>query len=264
MIYIVLLLLILYVYLTTTEKEGFSIIHREDVLQNKIYRNDKIYDNFYTYIYDDVILTIPYSIELIHLIEPYFYTYGETLCLGSKTGHLTQLLSEANTTTGLESSRSMVKMSQYKYPEINFVHGSYTDPSLFSNNKFNQIIIPLLTIHTLSNFKEVCTTLKKWTVNGGYLFVSFADLKTFPIYKLINHMPSDYFKSNYGYTVELTDHELKETVKDNNLKERTNIQDLYQYNEKQIVYDARLSDFVHVTTLKYKSIPLSVCVFKLK
>jgi len=81
MIYIVIMLLLLYLYLTTLHKEGFALIREEDKLQNKIYRNEKIYDNFYTYVYDDVILTIPYSVELIKLIHPYLYTYGESLCI---------------------------------------------------------------------------------------------------------------------------------------------------------------------------------------
>lgn len=266
MIYVVVLFLILYLYfyLTPSDQEGFALFHKQDSLQNKIYKNEKIYDNFYTYIYDDIILTIPYSIELIQMIHTYFYTYGESLCIGSKTGHLTQLLSKTTVTTGLESSESMVKMSQYKYPDSTFVHGDYLNPRLFERNKFNHIIIPLFTIHTLSNLPELFSTIKQWTVQGGYLFVSFTDIKTFPIYKLVNHTPSSYFSNNYEYTIELNENKLKETIKDNNFKERTNIQDLYDYNEKQIIYDARSHDFIHVTTLKYKSIPMNVAIFKLK
>jgi trans-aconitate methyltransferase len=257
-------ILYLLFHFTPEEKEGFTLLHEQDGLKNKIYKNEKIYDNFYTYIYDDVMLTIPYYIELIQIIHTYFYTYGETLCIGSKTGHLTQLLSKTTQTTGLDTSKSMVKMSQYKYPEGKFLQGDYFDSTLFERNKFNHIIIPLLTIHTLPNISDLFSTLKGWTVQGGYLFVSFTDITTFPVYKLVNHMPSSYFISNYEYTIELKENKLKETIKDNNFKERTNIQELYDYNEKQIIYHARRSDYVHVTTLKYDSIPFYVAVFKLK
>ena len=43
MIYIVLLLLILYLFLTMSEKEGFSVNEIEGIL-NKVYTNEKIYD----------------------------------------------------------------------------------------------------------------------------------------------------------------------------------------------------------------------------
>jgi len=264
MIYIVIMLLLLYLYLTTLHKEGFALIREEDKLQNKIYRNEKIYDNFYTYVYDDVILTIPYSVELIKLIHPYLYTYGESLCIGSKTGHLTQLLSKSTTTTGLESSSSMVMMSKYKYPDIPFVQGDYTKKSLFSANKFNHVIIPQLTLHTLCQFRPLCSTIKDWTVHGGYLFVCFTDIHTFPIYKLINHSPSDYFTSNYEYTVELKDNQLKETFRDKSFKERTNLQQLYSYTEKQIIYEARAEGFLHIKTLRFNSIPMSICVLQYK
>lgn len=266
MIYVLVLLLILYIYFLVTQdgKEGFAFIHDQDLLQNKIYRNENIYDNFYTFIYDDVMLTIPYYIEMIQLIHTYFFTYGETLCVGSKTGHLTQLLSKTVSTTGLESSKSMVKMSQYKYPESTFIHGAYLDKSLFLRNTFNHIIIPLFTIHTIPNITELFSTLKGWTVQGGYLFVCFIDIKTFPIYKLMNLIPSIHFTENYEYTLELKDNQLKETIKDSNFKERINIQDLYDYDDKQIIYEARRCDYLHINTIKLSSLPMSVSIFKLK
>lgn len=263
MIYIVVVLLILYVYLTTLNKEGFAVIQTENTLLTKVYRNENIYDNFYTFVYDDVVLTIPYSVELVRMIQPYLYTYGETLCIGSKTGHLVQLLSSNTKTTGLESSKSMVQMSQYKYPKNKFVHGSYEDVSLFSSNKFNHIIVPQFTLHTISNVRYLYSILKEWMIHGGYLFVCFTDIRHFPVSKLVNHTPSSYFKTNYEYIVELKNNLLTETLKDRS-HERTNIQQLYPYTEQQLVYDAKAEGFKHVKTLKYASIPMSVCVLQYK
>ena len=263
MIYIVVILLLVYIYLTTFDKEGFTL-HKEDSLQNKVYRNENIYDNFYTYIYDDVILTIPYSVELIKMIHSYLYTYGETLCIGSKTGHLVQLLSSYTKTTGLESSNSMVKMSKYKYPEQNFVYGTYDIGSLFSANKFNHVIIPQFTLHTISDFRSLCSIIRTWTVHGGYLFVCFIDIRTFPVYRMVNHAPSTYFKTNYEYAIELKENKIKESFKDKYSKERINIQNLYPYTEQQLVYEAKAEGFRHIKTLKYDSVPMSICVFQYK
>lgn len=263
MIYIVLFLLVLYLYLVSTEKEGFSLLIKQDVLQQKTYRNEKIEDPFYTYNYDDMVLTMPYSIELIQMIHSYFHN-GQTLCLGSKTGHLVQLLSKTTKTVGLDPSIAMVKMSRYKYPRQEFIQGSYLDDSLFPDHKFSQVILPLLTLHTIPQFKELCFTVKDWMIHSGYFFVCFADIRTFPIYKLVNHFPSSYFTSNYEYTVELKENKKIETITDTQHKTRTNIQDLYEYNEKTLIYEARNAGFSHIKTLAFESIPVSVCVFQYK
>jgi ubiquinone/menaquinone biosynthesis C-methylase UbiE len=263
-IYIVLFLLILYLYLVLNEKEGFSLYVKQEVFQPKIYRNEKIDDSFYAYNYDDMNLTVPYSIELIQMIHSYFQMQGKTLCLGSKTGHMVQLLSKTTKTIGLDPSIAMIKMSRYKYPKEEFVQGSYTDESLFPNHTFSQVILPLFTLHTIPNFKEVCIAVKEWTLHSGYFFVCFADIRTFPIYKLVNHHPSAYFTSQYNYTVEIKDHKKIETITDTQQQVRTNIQDLYEYNETTLIYEARNVGFTHIKTLHFETTPISVCVFQHK
>jgi hypothetical protein len=264
MIYIVVFLLILYLFLTMNEKEGFSVLRKEEGILNKVYTNEKIYDNFYTYIYDDIVLTIPYLIELIQMVRPYLHNNSHTLCLGSRTGHLVQLLSETTKATGLDSSKSMVKMSQYKYPNNEYVYGSYMNSSLFQSNKFSHVILPLWTIHTIPNFKELCYIVKEWTIHSGFFFVCFADFRKLPAYKLVNHNPSSYFTSNYEYNLEIKDNMLVETIQNSNGVERTNKQDLYHYTEMNIIQQARPAGFTHVKTLCYESIPLSVCILQHK
>jgi hypothetical protein len=246
------------------QKEGFSVVYKEDALLNKVYLNEKIYDNFYTYIYDDVMLTIPYAIELIQQVKPYLHNNSHTLCMGSRTGHMVQLLSESTKVTGLDSSKSMIKMSQYKYPKNDYVYGSYIDTSLFQSNKFSHVILPPLIVHTIPNFKEICYVVKEWTIHSGYFFVCFTDLRKFPIHNMVNHNPSSYFTSNYQYSVEIENEHLIETIKDSNGITRTNKQELYEYTESRLIQQARPSGFVHIKTLRFETIPISVCIFQHK
>ena len=264
MIYLVLFLLMIYLYLIVYEKEGFSLVEGVDIIEERTYRNEKVEDRFYTYNYDDMVLTIPYYIELIHMIHMYLRKEGMTLCLGTKTGHLVQLLSKTTPTIGLESSNAMIAMSRYKYPDQVYVEGSYLDTSLFPRHKFSQVILPLLQLHTIPNFRALCDTVKEWTIHSGYFFVSFGDIRTFPVYKLVNHHPSDYFKNNYGYTLEFREKKKIEKITNTEYVTRTNIQDLYEYNEKGLIYDAMNAGFSHIKTLRYKSLPISVCVFQHK
>ena len=64
--------------------------------------------------------------------------------------------------------------------------------------------------------------------------------------------------------IEFKDHKRIEKITNTEHVTRTNIQDLYEYNEKGIIYDAMGAGFTHVKTLRYQSVPISVCVFQHK
>ena len=263
-LYVVLGLLILYIYLAMQQKEGFSLIVKQDGIQQKTYLNEKIDDSFYAYNYDDMNLTIPYYIELIQKIHSYFHIHGRTLCLGSRTGHLVQLLSKTTHTIGVDPSIAMVKMSHYKYPKQEFIQGSYLDPSVFPDHRYSQVIMPLFTLHTLPHLKEVFVHVKNTLIHSGYFFVCFVDIRTFPVYKKVNHHPSEYFRSNYDYTVEWKDQQEIETIIDKKGTIRTNLRDLYLYNASTLLYEARNAGFTHVKTLTFDSIPMSIAVLQYK
>ena len=64
-LYFLILLFILYVGLTYYRREGL-----ENETDYKNFRNENIYNNFYTRIYDELIHTIPYETEVIKLMVP--------------------------------------------------------------------------------------------------------------------------------------------------------------------------------------------------
>lgn len=258
MICIVMVFLILYLYLMT-QKEGFEE-RSMDPFQGKVYRNEKMYDPFYAYNYDDLRLTVPYLVEMIQHIFPYFQS-GKTLCLGSKNGHVVQLLSKSFA-VGAESSKAMVDVSRYKYPELSFVHGNYTS-TLFPSHSFSQIVLPLWTLHTLPNLSDVLFSLKEWIIHTGYVFVCFVDIHTFPIHFLMPD-PSEYFSLNYEYGIERKGNQYIETIQDKTFQVRTNVQDLYAYTEQRLIETARSVGFTHVLTLPFDAIPMSIAVFQNK
>ena len=256
MIYIVLLFLILYVYFVT-QKEGFE--QRTDEFQGKVFRNEKMYDSFYAYNYDDLRLTMPYLVKMVHAIRPYFQP-GNTLCLGSKNGHVVQLLSEAGA-VGAETSSAMVEISRYKYPHLKFIHGKFTS-ELFPSQSFSQVVVPLWTIHTIQNLPDLMFSMKEWTTHTGYLFLCFIDTHAFPVEGLMPN-PSDYFMTHYEYGLEITDKQWTDTIQDRYLQVRTNIQDMYAYSEKTIVETGRSVGLTHITTLPLGE-HMSIAIFQNK
>ncbi len=257
MIYIVMIFLILYLYLVT-HKEGFTQ-RPTDPFQG-VFRNEKIYDTFYAYNYDDLRLTMPYLDETVRMISPYLQA-GRTLCLGSKNGHVVQMLSERGA-VGAESSSAMVEMSRYKYPELTFVQGKYT-VDLFPSHSFSQVLLPLWTLHTIPKVSDLLFAMKEWTTHTGYLFLCFIDIHTFPVeYWMPN--PSDYFMTHYEYGIEIKGTQCIETIQDRHFRTRTHIQDLYAYSEQSLIEAGRSIGLTHVTTLPFQSLPMSMAIFQSK
>ena len=213
MIYLLLLLIIIYLFLVYFKKEGF-----EQTSAYKTCIND-IYDEFYTKIYDELIHIIPYDVEMIKIMQPYFTSNSSVLCVGSKTGHIVQLLSKTINTTGIDRSYEMVKMSQHKYPKNKYVYGEYSS-FIFQPNTFTHILCPLLAINTVDS--TFFNNANVWLVHQGYLAIMYYN-DDFDIQTIRNHSPSHYFRLNYKYSITLQNNKITEKITNKQQQLRTNI-----------------------------------------
>jgi len=226
MIYLLIGLILIYIFLKFFKKEGF-----EQSSVYKTYVND-IYDEFYTKIYDELIHLVPSDIEMIKIMKPFFISNSHVLCIGSKTGHIVQLLSESIETTGLDKSYEMVKMSEYKYPKNRYVYGDSS--FMFQQNSFTHILCPLFTINTVDHsFFQNANT---WLVHQGYMAIMIYK-EGFDINHIRNPNPSQYFKINYTYSITLQNNKITEKITKQN-KVRTNILYLNQVHLDQEAKDA--------------------------
>ena len=205
-LYLLITLFILYCSFTYLKKEGFEDTNTEF----KTFLNENIYNNFYTKIYDNVIHTIPYETEVIKILSTYFGSNPNVLITGSRTGHNVQLLKETCEVTGLDNSKSMIEYSKNKYPENDYVYGSYTNKSIFQKNKFTHVICPLFTIYRV-DLDDYLDTMYDWLIHKGYLAIVYYK-DDFNISQLENLNPSKSFTLKYNYTIELNNNIIKETI----------------------------------------------------
>ena len=255
------LIFLLLTYLLLSNKEGFSVNQTEYTIKDKVYLDDNIYDNFYTYHYDDMVFTLPYYEELIKMTKHYLCQDSLVLCIKSRNGHLVEMLS--GTGIGIDNSKSMIKMSKFKYPGNNYILGSFLKKSSFKDNKFTCIFCPLLTIHTIKDINQLFNNVSDWLVHTGIFIICVADIDTFPLYKMVNHNPSPCFSANYNYSTEISNHTLIEKITDVNYKTRKNIQTLYNYDEKTIISKCKPYG-LHVKETYKMSIPFTVIIFQKK
>ena len=121
----ILLIIFIILYLCFNKKEGFSPIHKSNVRFD-----DNIIDDFYVDIYYDI-----YDINLNNLIAKNIIKIIKNnntniLCIGSKSGHMLELLSKVNV-TGLENNDSFINKSKKIYNH-KVIKGNYNNINLFN------------------------------------------------------------------------------------------------------------------------------------
>jgi ubiquinone/menaquinone biosynthesis C-methylase UbiE len=207
-LYLLIILLILYVSCVYFRREGFK--DTATTTEFKTFINENIYDTFYSHLYDDVIHTIPYETEVIKMLSPYFNSNPNVLCVGSKTGHIVQLLSETTEVTGIDNSKAMIELSKKKYPKNKYVYGEYTDNRIFQENTFTMIMCPLFTIYRVDLAKFLDCTYR-WVVHKGIVAIVFVK-EGFNISQIQNLDPTNYFKLNYKHSITMENNTIIEKL----------------------------------------------------
>ena len=254
---LVVLLLVSYVYLQQ-RVEGFE-------MRNQTYYNDAVFDPFYAYHYDEILNTIPLYEEMIMKVLPLLTQGSSMLWIGSRNGHGVQLLNDLGKPTGMDGSTAMVTMSRYKYPNTNFIKGTYAQNSLFAPRHFTAVFCPFLELHRVADLDVLMRNVSDWLVPYGYLVVSRmefshkdASTEAFPK-GLLTETPG-----TYRYTSELKGNEWIETFTDTTSNVRTNKQTLYPYSLDEITKIAKRYDLKQVNHYAGSIVPIQVAVFQKK
>jgi SAM-dependent methyltransferase len=212
-LYILVILLLLYILASRCKREGF---------ENNTFIDNRIYDKFYSTLYDHIWNMIPFYTLQIELMKPYFASTNNLLCFDSKTGHMPQLMSKNMKVVGLDNSKDMIEISKKNYPTIPFIKGD-CNPSIFKNNLFTHIYCPLFSINT-KDIDLFIECVDKWLIPKGYLFVvTYNDLN---ISKFV--FPESIVK----YDIEINDN-IIEKISFNN-KTRKNIYYLNKVNLDEV------------------------------
>ena len=177
-----------------------SIEGMENKDKNFIYKDNDIYDKFYSSIYDDLLddeMKVYQEIgilkELTNLNENDYL-----LDVGCGTGHLVGMLDEEKINAiGVDKSMDMIKISSKNYPELDYKQGKIQDPFLFPRNKFTHITAFYFTIYYLKDKKQFFENSYNWLKPNGYLVIHLVDkIKFDPILNSSNPLtlvnPQDY------------------------------------------------------------------------
>lgn len=160
------------------KKEGFTQV--EPFVSKK---NNDIYDNFYSNIYDDLFFkgfSINYEIgTIVNQTSP--TRESRILEIGSRTGNVLGLLESKGFTnlTGIDTSKSMIELSNDKYPKVDFKLGDAQKTMLFSKESFTHILLLNLSFYHFKNQRVVLENCFEWLMPGGFLIINLVNKNRF-------------------------------------------------------------------------------------
>ena len=180
LIILALIFIILHVYnnYRSSKLEGFSQSNSYSLKED-----NQIYDDFYTQIYDDLMLpeTISqYTVsKIIEMTEP-SQQYSVFLDIGSGTGHtVNSLRKKGYQAHGIDQSKAMVGFSQTKFPDISVKCGNVENPITYDRGTFTHILCTEKTIYEFEDKSIFFQNCYFWLQQNGYLILHLVERNNF-------------------------------------------------------------------------------------
>jgi len=144
---------------------------------------DKVYDDFYASIYDNLVysnIKNSYEIgEIVNKTTP--TTESIILDVGCGTGHHISKLMDMGfeNSIGVDKSTAMIKRAKENYPQYNFMVGDVLRSSTFQPQSFTHILCLYFSIYYLKNKELFFQNCYSWLMPGGYVVVHLVDRSKF-------------------------------------------------------------------------------------
>jgi SAM-dependent methyltransferase len=264
---IILVIMIVYKKIGIKKNEGF-----DQGSPFVLKRNNDIYDSYYAMIYDDLHKSKPrVEFEYQKIVDMTHPSIEKSIFLdiGSGTGNLVnQLSTEGYTAYGIDESKSMLEVSQYKYPKNNVKLGTIIDPMAYDRGSFTHITCMNFTIYHFQDKRIFFRNCYHWLGANGYLILHLVDRTKYNpiipaaipssienpqeysdtrITEAAVQFPGFSYKTSTNFIPDKKDCRviISETFKDNNTnKVRQNELTLYMEDIKDILYIASKCGFI--------------------
>ena len=240
---IMLIILVFFVgFNSNTKVEGF--INQTEKFS--FIKGPKIFDNFYSSIYDDIItdnVKDEYQIgKIINDTSPSNSSF--ILDVGSGTGNIVSLFNQKKIKAiGLDNSTSMINISKQKFPSLEFNYGNATNVMLYPAHTFTHITCLNNTIYYMKDKSTFIKNVYEWLAPGGYLILGLDNNKTL---RLTNKNRNVFTNFSYKSQIQRENGEIliNETFKDEEGKVRKQQHKLFYNSSKNILQDAQYIGFI--------------------
>jgi len=275
---ILIIMLIRFQFKNKIIKEGFT--QSEKFIYYK--DNNRIFDSFYSDIYDDLFYSESRAHIDLDIISPIvkFNAYSNILDAGCGTGqHIKKLVKDKYLVTGIDSSKDMVIKARDINKNIEIKQGDITNSILYNPEEFTHILCLYFTIYYIEDKRQFLLNAYDWLQKDGILVLHLVNRDMFdPILPASNPLfmvsPQKYAKNRIvTSTIKFKDFEynskfhvdqsknkgvFEETMKDDvSSNVRKHRHTLYMESQKEILNIAKQCGFtvIHksdLVTIQYE------------
>lgn len=236
---------------------------------------DKIYDRFYSDIYDDLFLsTYKNQYEILQLRDSVFNKWKDTknkikiLDIGCGIGHHVDLLNQYKyDVVGIDNSKYMINNAKKKYPLYKFIHDDFMKRELFEPLSLTHITCFFYTIYYIEDVALLFQNVNTWLKHDGVFCVHIVDKRKFdpvlekasslvPLYNPQKHEKKTHtslifnnFKYESDWNLEKMPSSFIEVFNFKDKSARRNYHNLYIYPMKKYVKIANDTGFKLVQTI---------------
>jgi SAM-dependent methyltransferase len=236
---------------------------------------DKIYDRFYSEIYDDLFLSsYKNQFEILQLRDSVFNKWKDTknkikiLDIGCRIGHHVDLLNQYKyDAVGIDNSKFMINNAKKKYPLYNFIEGDFMKRELFEPLSLTHITCFFFTIYYIEDVVLLFQNVNTWLKHNGVFCVHLVDKRKFdpvlekassliPLYnpqknekKTHTSLIFNNFKYESDWNLEKMPSSFIEVFNFKDKTSRRNYHNLYIYPMKKYVKIANDTGFKLIQTL---------------
>ena len=248
-IYIILVLVFIIFYIKKILKKD-TLIEKYNNLDNNLYRknffekkyNNDIYDDLYADYYDYTRLNEKKNDEEILKIKKYIDTFKnpKILDVGCGTGYHVNKLNNDYDITGIDKSKSMIKMAKSKYPDCKFYTRDFLNNNLYDLNTFTHILCLNRTIYNIDNKEEFFENCSRLLSLNGYLIINLIDINNINSFiNIDNNNSKNLFNGkSFGYYPKIYIIKLGEDIEFMSKFSNENLE-----SNNEIIYDEKLKNF---------------------
>ena len=160
------------------EVEGFE----EQSTSFKLREGDKVYDDFYAKVYDELVFNkIKNDYELGAIVDSTKPTDTSIILdVGCGTGHhVSSLADKGYKVVGIDLSESMIKKAQETYPNLDFRVSDALATMSFPANSFTHITCLYFTIYYIKDKRLFFENCIHWLMPGGFLILHLVNRDKF-------------------------------------------------------------------------------------
>lgn len=216
------------------------------------YSYENIYDDLYSFIYDDLFYNEHYYTQLCSIMLTYVSNvYNNHLCIGIKHGgHINHLLNNNFKNTTISKSKAIIRICKYHYEnyQYDYIENYETNPYVFDENTFTHISLIDNELYYLNDIHGFFYNCNKWLMLKGYLFILYYPSKKDLMKGFLKLNENSSVRMNTVYTNtfrEFSNNDnmsLIENIKDHK-KNRKNKHTLFFYKKEYVESLAKEYDF---------------------